>query len=567
MSGTEEVETVRLRALMGNQIMLLLVDSGSTHTFVNKAFVDRNHCTTENIPVVSVRIANGEIMNCSTRVPKLTWWIQGVTFETGMRILELRAYDAILGMDWLEQFSPMDCHWANKTMTFDYEGRRDCLQGVLPRHSLELSEVSMDQLYKWYKGNDVWAFAIVQPHSDAEPANTSEQPAEAIQKLLDQYCDVFAEPHTLLPHRQYDHAITLQAGATPVNSRPYRYSPLQKDEIERQVTEMLTAGLMQPSMSPFASPVLLVQKKDGGWRFCIDYRRLNTLTIKNKFPLPVIDELLDELAGTKFFSNLDLRAGYHQIRMRPEDEEKTTFKTHHGHFQFRVMPFGLSNAPTMFQCLMNSVFAPYIRKFVIVFLDVILIYSRNILEHMTHLQLVFDTLRCNTLYAKLSKCSFARESIAYLGHIISRDRVATDPDKTSVMHNWPRPTTVTELRGFLGLTGYYRKFVRHYGIIAKPLTNLLKKKGFEWTPLASQAFAHLKQAMVSAPVLALPDFDLPFAIEIDACDTGVGAVLMQNGHPIAYLSKALGVNNQKLSIYEKEFFAVMMAIDRWRAYL
>lgn len=153
------------------------------------------------------------------------------------------------------------------------------------------------------------------------------------------------------------------------------------------------------------------------------------------------------------------------------------------------------------------------------------------------------------------------------GDIISRDGVATDPDKTSVMHNWPRPTTVTELRGFLGFTGYYRKFVRHYGIIAKPLTNLLKKKGFEWTPLASQAFVHLKQAMVSAPVLALPDFDLPFAIETDACDTRVGAVLMQNGHPIAYLSKALGVNNQKLSIYEKEFLAVMMAIDRWRAYL
>jgi hypothetical protein len=251
-----------------------------------------------------------------------------------------------------------------------------------------------------------------------------------------------------------------------------------------------------------------VKKKDGSWRFCVDYRRLNELTIKNKFPLPIVDELLEELAGTKYFSKLDLRAGYHQIRMRPEDEEKTAFKTHHGHFQFRVMPFGLTNAPATFQCIMNSVFAPFLRKFVIVFLDDILVYSDSWEKHLQHLQLVLDKLRGAQFYAKLSKCSFGQTSIQYLGHIISDQGVATDPEKTSVMEQWPIPTTITELRGFLGLTGYYRKFVQNYGIITKPLTQLLAKKGFSWTEEATVAFLQLKKAMAQTPVLALLDFNL-----------------------------------------------------------
>lgn len=388
-----------------------------------------------------------------------------------------------------------------------------------------------------------------------------------LQAILTDFEDVFAEPKTLQPRRALDHAITLDATAQPINSRPYRYSPLQRDEIERQVAEMIKAGLVTPSMSPFASPVLLVKNKDGSWRFCVDYRKLNTLTIKNKFPLPSVDELLDELAGTKFFSKLDLRAGYHQIRMRPEDEHKKAFKTHHGHFHFRVMPFGLSNAPATFQCVMNAIFAPFLRKFVIVFLDDILIYSPSWTTHLEHLRLVLEKLREAQLFAKVSKCEFGKNNIHYVGHIISDAGVSTDPDKTQAMLHWPVPQNATELRGFLSLTGYYRKFVRGYGIISKPLTQLLSVKGFQWTDTAAQAFQTLKQMMVSTPVLALPDFTLPFVIETDACDTGVGVVLMQNGHAIAYMSKALGIQNRKLSVYEKEFMAVMLAVDKWRQYL
>jgi hypothetical protein len=220
-----------------------------------------------------------------------------------------------------------------------------------------------------------------------------------------------------------------------VNAHPYRYSPQHKDKIERQVTAMLQARVIVPSMRPSASPVLLVQKKDGEWRFCIDYHRLNELTIKNTFPMPVINELLEELAGAKFFSKLDLRVGYHQIRMRLEDEAKTAFKTHQGHYHFRVMSFGLCNAPATFQCIMNSILSPCLRKFALVFMDDILVYSPTLLEYAHHLAAVLKLLQDNQFFVKPSKCSFAQTELEYLGHIVSADGVATDPRKTQAMQS------------------------------------------------------------------------------------------------------------------------------------
>jgi hypothetical protein len=301
--------------------------------------------------------------------------------------------------------------------------------------------------------------------------------------------------------------------AIPVNSKPYRYSPLQKDEIEKQVKSLLAADLITPSTSLFASSILLVHKKDGTWRFCIDYRKLNSITIKNRYPMPIIDEILDELAGTQYFTKLDMRSGYHQVRMYPPDEHKTAFKTHQGHYQFRVIPFGLTNAPATFHSIMNEVLETFLKKFVLVFLDDILIYSPTLELHMIHLQQVLELLRKNRLYMKMSKCSFAQQSLEYLGHIISHEGVATNPAKTAHMVNWPIPTNTTELMGFLGLTGYYRKFIKNYGVLARPLTNLLKTKQFGWLAQAQQAFQQLKEATVSTPVLAIPDFQKQFIVE------------------------------------------------------
>lgn len=562
ISGTASENCMGVRALLHNQVLLILVDSGSSVSFISQKMVDRLKLVTQQCTPVKVKVANGQILDTNRMVMGLEWWASGHTFKQDMRVLGLDAYDAILGYDWLRRHSPMQCDWDSKILSFEDQRKRVQLCGIAGQQG-EVLEVTSMQLEKWVKGNDIWALALLETTSDSGPVISDTQ----LQQLLQEFQDIFATPTDLPPSRPFDHHIPLIPGSIPVNSRPYRYSPFHKTEIEKQVAQLLENGLIVPSVSPFASPVLLVQKKDGSWRFCVDYRKLNSMTIKNRFPMPVVEEIIDELAGTQFFSSMDMTAGHHQVRMGANEEYKTAFKTHQGHFQFRVMPFGLTNAPATFQCAMNMVLAPFLRKFVMVFLDDILVYSPDWHTHLQHLKLVFEALRGQQFYLKMKKCAFGKQELVYLGHIISSKGVATDPLKTAAMNKWPQPTNVTELRGFLGLTGYYRRFVRHYGTIARPLTNLLKKGEFLWSEEAAAAFNSLKQAMASTPVLALADFEIPFVIETDACDEGLGAVIMQQGRPIAYLSKALGAKNKQLSIYEKEFLAVIMAVDKWRSYL
>jgi hypothetical protein len=305
--------------------------------------------------------------------------------------------------------------------------------------------------------------------------------------LLQQFDHLFNTPNQLPPPRDADHKIQLIPEAQPVRIRPYHYSPIQKNEIEAQVHQILQTEVIRPSTNEFASPVLLVRKTDGSWRFCVDYRHLNAITMKHKHPMPVVDELLDEISGAKWFTKLDFSSGYHQIRMANGDEYKTTFRTHQGLYEFLVMPFGLTNASATFQSLMNKIFASLLRRGVLVFMDDILIYSTTLEEHVKLLMEVFKILEQHHFYIKRSKCLFAQHSVEYLGHVISAEGVATNPSKVQAVLNWPTPKNVKQLRGFLGLTGYYRKFIQYYGMIARPLTDLLKKGcHFQWTSQIDQ---------------------------------------------------------------------------------
>ncbi|KAL4016923.1 hypothetical protein IC575_024594 [Cucumis melo] len=303
-------------------------------------------------------------------------------------------------------------------------------------------------------------------------------------------------------------------------------------------------------------------------RLCIDYRELNKVTVKNRYPLPRIDDLFDQLQGATVFSKIDLRSGYHQLRIRDSDIPKTAFRSRYRHYEFIMMSFGLTNAPAVFMDLMNRVFKDFLDSFIIVFIDDILIYSKTEVEHEEHLHQVLETLRANKLYAKFSKCEFWLKKVMFLGHVVSSEGVSVDPAKIEAVTNWPRPSTVSEIRSFLGLAGYYRRFVEDFSRIDSPLTQLTRKgTPFVWSPACECSFEELKQKLVTAPVLTVPDGSGSFVIYSNASKKGPGCVLMQQGKVVAYASRQLKSHEQNYPTHDLELAAVVFALKIWRHYL
>ncbi|GJZ13305.1 putative reverse transcriptase domain-containing protein [Tanacetum coccineum] len=327
----------------------------------------------------------------------------------------------------------------------------------------------------------------------------------------------------LPPTRQVEFQIDLIPGAAPVARAPYRLAPSEMKELSEQLKELSDKGFIRPSSSPWGAPVLFVKKKDGSFRMCIDYRELNKLTVKNRYPLPRIDDLFDQLQGSSVYSKIDLRSGYHQLRVREEDIPKTAFRTRYGHYEFQVMPFGLTNAPAVFMDLMNRVCKPYLDKFMIVFIDDILIYSKNKQEHEEHLKLILELLKKEELYAKFSKCEFWIPKVQFLGHVIDSEGIHVDPAKIKSIKDWASPKSPTEIRQFLGLAG--------------------------------------------APILALPEGSEDFIAYCDASKKGLGAVLMQREKVIAYASRQLKIHEKNYTTHDLELGAVVFALKIWRHYL
>ncbi|KAD5961022.1 hypothetical protein E3N88_12495 [Mikania micrantha] len=506
--GKSHMTTMKLNGLLGTTEVLILIDSGSTHNFISKTLVSSLTITQDFYP-----------------------------FSIG-------GVDVVLGIQWLSSLNTVQANWNDMFLIFSIDGKQYKLQGVTsgPQKSAYFQHLAVD-------------------------TEVSVQVPEPIKPLISKFQAVFLKPNELPPFCFLTHDINLLPNSTPPNIRPYQYPYTKKSEIESQVDQLLQSGFIQPSNSPFSSPVLLVKKKDNSCRMCVDYRALNKITIPDKYPIPNIDELLDELYGAAIFSKLDLRSGYYQIRVNPKDVEKTAFKTHSGHYEFKVMPFGLTNAPSTFQSVMNDLFRPFLRRFILVFFDDILVYSPSMETHVYHLSQALDLLHSNRFFVKLSKCCFGQTQVSFLGHLLTADGVHVENEKIASIQSWPIPKSVKEVRGFLELTGYYRRFVRNYGTLARPLKDLTKKDAFLWNDTALAAFQALKDALMSTPIIKLPDFSKPFIVECDASSDGIGAILSQEEHPIAYFSKGFSSAHKFKSAYDRELLALVLAVQKWSHYL
>ena len=544
----------------------VLLDSGASNSFLSLDFSRRLGVCGNGLQSV-VELGGGEHTLITTGSVRVTVRLDNCHTRWPCDVLDLNTnYDLVLGRDWLRSHRVL-LDFGDGAAYLHKGNRCYTLYGIC---SAEPSSVpplltAMQLKRKLRSGDECLLAQVTVVDGDASEV---EFPTE-MKDLAIEFKDVFQSPPAgLPPARNIGHTIPLEPDSHPPFRPIYRLSPLEYAEAKAQIAEYLSKGWIEHSSSPYGAPILFVPKKNGQLRMCVDYRALNKVTVKNRYPLPRIEDLFDKLRHATVFSSLDLAQGYHQIRITDADVPKTAFRTPFGHYQWRVLSFGLTNAPATFQRLMNDVFRSYLDDFVLVYLDDILIFSRSVEEHKDHLRKVLTTLQQHQLYAQPAKCHFFKDEVAYLGHMVGKGQLRMDPKKVSAVQDWNVPQDVGQLRSFLGLTNYFRKFLKNYSAVVAPLTRLTgKTKQWQWTTECQKAFTMVKEMLVKAPVLVLPDFSKPFTVVTDASELGIGAVLLQEDHPVAFESRKLSSAEQAYSTTDKEMLAVVHALRTWRCYL
>ncbi|CAJ0965001.1 unnamed protein product [Ranitomeya imitator] len=428
-----------------------------------------------------------------------------------------------------------------------------------------------------WKSMSVSSWGCQGVHGDVPFLSISSSTPSEVPEFLSDYRDVFDDPKAsaLPPHRDCDCAINLIPGSKFPKGRLFNLSVPEHAAMRSYIKESLEKGHIRPSSSPLGAGFFFVAKKDGSLRPCIDYRLLNKITVKFQYPLPLLSDLFARIKGASWFTKIDLRGAYNLVRIKQGDEWKTAFNTPEGHFEYLVMPFGLSNAPSVFQSFMHDIFREYLDKFLIVYLDDILVFSDDWESHVKQVRMVFQVLRANSLFVKGSKCLFGVQKVSFLGFIFSPSTIEMDPLKVQAIYDWTQPTSVKSLQKFLGFANFYRRFIANFSSVAKPLTDLTKKGAdvVNWSSAAVEAFQELKRRFSSAPVLCQPDVSLPFQVEVDASEIGAGAVLSQRSSdgsvmkPCAFFSRKFSPAERNYDVGNRELLAMKWAFEEWRHWL
>lgn len=560
----------------------MLVDSGAQQSFVSELCVSKLGLRTSKLgSIANVRTASGELIPL-TRQAKIEDFGEVMVAPLG------NGFDVILGFPWMKSVKAR----------FDYD-RDELVYGLgsqkkrLPLEMGERSMMSKKELNRGLKTGDihsVWVVELVGPKVESERAQevlmselsvemrsmTMTELPEKMKQILKDYPEVFPEKPKLVgaprPRlRLSQPAMKIHTGdAEPIKLPYYKLGPADQDELKKQLGELLDAKLIQPSISPWGAPVLFVTKKDGSKRLCVDYRALNRVTKADAYPLPRIQESLDRLGNSRVYTSMDATSGFWQNPVAEEDIPKTAFNTRYGSFEFKVTPFGLKNCPSAFQRMMDEIFREYLDKFVIIYIDDILIYSKSMKEHLEHVRLVAAKLRDYGIQINMNKSRFAVDHVNYCGYVVKEGKISIDPLKIHAVKEWPVPKNISDVRSFLGFIGYYRRLIKDYGTLTAPLHNATAKEGFKWTEIEQRSFEQLKDAMIAAPVLRCPDDALIFHIWPDASPWAVGGVLTQDdgsGHqPIAYEYHKLAKAELNYPHHEKEILAMLHCLRKWRYY-